>query len=300
MKKSFLALALTAALSLSACDSNDSDDTEQFRLSLSNVDPLTNGFHYEGWLIIDGDAVPAGKFNVTVSGSIVDLNGSVIVNGVFSINADVSAASAYVLTIEPAGDTDTTPASTHYLAGGLTNGTGGITVGHASALGNNFSTAAGRYILATPTNGGDSDENSGIWFLDPTGASPAATLDLPVLPAGWKYEGWSVIGGIPVTTGTFLSVTGADDFDGFSSTLNPAPPFPGEDFLENAPGGVTFPTDLAGTTAVISIEPSPDSDPAPFTLKPLVGGVPGAAMPFTVYDLGNNSAGFPTGQVTMQ
>ncbi len=41
---------------------------------------------------------------------------------------------------------------------------------------------------------------------------------------------------VPVTTGTFTSTTVVDDADPYSSTM-PGPPFPGEDFLINAPIG---------------------------------------------------------------
>ena len=41
----------------------------------------------------------------------------------------------------------------------------------------------------------------------------------------------------------------------------------------------------------------PDDDPAPFTLKPLVGAIPASASPATVYGMDNNSSGFPTGSV---
>ena len=63
------------------------------------------------------------------------------------------------------------------------------------------------------------------------------------LPAGWKYEGWAVINGIPVSTGTFTNISDFDEADPYSSTM-PGPPFPGEDFLINAPAGLTFPTDI--------------------------------------------------------
>lgn len=79
----------------------------------------------------------------------------------------------------------------------------------------------------------------------------------------------------------------------------PGPPFPGEDYLENAPAGLTFPTDLAGGTAVISIEPFPDDSPAPFTFKPLVGSIPQGADDHVNYDLDNNAAGFPTGTASI-
>ena len=57
-----------------------------------------------------------------------------------------------------------------------------------AALGDDFSAAAGSYILAAPSTpavaAADDDYFRGIWFLDPT-AGPAASLMLPTLPAGW-------------------------------------------------------------------------------------------------------------------
>ena len=67
----------------------------------------------------------------------------------------------------------------------------------------------------------------------------------------------------------------------------------------NAPAGLTFPTDLAGATAVISIEPSPDDAAAPFTLKPLVGAIPVDATDHVTYSMGNQAAGFSTGTATI-
>ena len=170
-------------------------------------------------------------------------------------------------------------------------------MGASQALGSDFSSAAGGYILATPTNEAVDDELSGIWFLDPAG--PSASLNLPILPAGWRYEGWAVISGTPVTTGRFTSVAGVDEAAPFSGP-NAGPPFPGEDFLMNAPAGLAFPTSLAGGTAVISIEPEPDDSSGPFTLKPLVGAIPGAAVDHVLYDLGLNLASFPTGTAVIR
>ena len=78
----------------------------------------------------------------------------------------------------------------------------------------------------------------------------------------------------------------------------PGPPFPGEDFLVSAPMGLTFPTDIAGGTGVISIEPDPDNSPNPFTLKPLVGNIPATAIDHTNYNMNANLSSFPTGTVT--
>ncbi|PWN06029.1 hypothetical protein DDZ15_12685 [Rhodohalobacter mucosus] len=258
------------------------------------LETLQNGFHYEGWLILEDGPITTGKFNVNENGSIVDLDGNDIANGTFTITNDISSASAFVLTIEPAGDIDDIPADTHHLAGSISNGSAVLNLEHPASLGSSFSSSSGEYILATPTDGVNENENSGIWFLNPGSGSPMAGLDLPILPEGWRYEGWAVYDGIPITTGTFISTSEADAFAEFSGPEN-GPPFPGEDFLMNAPDGVMFPIDLAGGTAVISIEPFPDDSPAPFALKPLVGMIPENATDRMVYTLNNNSGSFPEG-----
>jgi hypothetical protein len=107
-----------------------------------------------------------------------------------------------------------------------------------------------------------------------------------------------VISGTPVTTGTFDAVDMADEFDGYSASGS-APPFPGEDFLTNAPSGLTFPTDLAGTTAVISIEPRVDNDPGPFQFKPLIGDIPTDATDHIEYPMENKVSTLATGTVSI-
>jgi hypothetical protein len=135
-------------------------------------------------------------------------------------------------------------------------------VGHAAALGNDFTNAAGKFFLATPTNPGTDDQ--GIWWINPSSGSMQAGLGLPTLPAGWVYEGWVVVDGKPTTTGRFTSVTGADsDGAGPTKGAGAAPLFPGQDFINPA-------KKLPGGMAVISIEPEPDNSAAPFLLKPLL------------------------------
>ncbi len=303
MKVGRYALGLMLLLPIAACDDGDDMMTpappETLALSFSGLDPLANGFHYEGWAIVNGAAITTGKFNVDASGALVDLNGAAIANGEFATGTDLTATSAIVITIEPSGDSDAVPAATHVVAGSVSNASAALSVGAPEALGDDFANATGTYILATPTDGANTNENSGIWFLRLASGSPGVGLDLPTLPSGWAYEGWSVIDGTPVTTGRFTAVDAVDDAAPFSGT-EPGPPFPGEDFLTNAPSGLTFPTDLSGTTAVISIEPEPDDSPNPFTLKPLVGMVPAGAMDHVTFDLGNNAAGFPTGSATIR
>ena len=294
----FLAMIAVVVLAIAACGGDDENET--LTLSFTGIEPLANGYHYEGWAIIDGSPVSTGKFNVDGNGGLVDLTGGMIENGGFKTGTDLSNATAIVLTIEPNGDTDTIPTDTHYLAGSVENLSADLSVGHSAALGDSFADASGSYILATPTDEDRTNENSGIWFLvEVEGWPPGNGLRLPTLPAGWEYEGWVVIDGNPVTTGRFTDVEATDLGAPFSGPKE-GPAFPGEDFLMGAPDGLTFPVGLNGGTAVISIEPAPDDSAAPFTLKPLVGAIPDDAVSHTKYELGNKAGGFPTGTAVIK
>ena len=276
------------AFTVSFCSDDDEPTTKDLKLNITGLENLGSDYVYEGWIIVDGSPITTGRFSVNDTGGLSQTN----------FNLDISAleaASTFVLTIEPAVGDDPAPSNVHILAGNFLGNSGQLSIEHGAALANNFSTVNGKYILATPTNGSNTDENSGVWFLDLSSGAPAVGLSLPVLPSGWKYEGWVVTNGTPVTSGKFTSVSTFDEFDGFSSTMA-GPPFPGEDYLINAPSGLTFPLDLAGGKAVISIEPHPDNSPNPFLLKPLVGDIPANALDHTTYDL-NQNLNFPIGTV---
>jgi hypothetical protein len=260
-------------------------------LEFTGLSPLGPHYRYEGWIIVDGAPISTGKFNITPSG--------VMAPSVFNVNKDdLANATTFVLTIEPHPDPIDAPASTHVLAGDFIDEAASLTLSHGAALGTDFSGATGTYILATPTTTTTADELSGIWFLDIESGSPMAGLNLPDLPVGWIYEGWTVIDGVPVTSGKFLEVDDYDLDDQYSSPMNPGPPFPGEDYVINAPTGLTFPTDLSGGTAVISVEPYPDNGDEPFAIKPLVGNIPQNAADHNNYPMALNSGSFPTGTAT--
>lgn len=283
-------LLITVMYTGCSTDSTVTSTTPGLNLNITGLEDLGATAIYEGWIIVNGAPLSTGTFTVDASGNLSKT--------IFDSNyAFVDSATTFVLTIEPVPDPSTAPSETHILAGDFTGNSAPLTVGHGAALGNNFATIVGKYILATPTNGAGNNENSGLWFLQLIGGNPAVGLTLPTLPAGWIYEGWAVINGSPVTTGTFLRVDTVDNFAPYSGTM-PGPPFPGEDFLVNAPSGQTFPTNLAGMVAVISIEPFPDNSASPFTLKPLVKAIPVNAIDHTTYDLDQNLGSFPTGTAT--
>ncbi|NIR35444.1 MAG: hypothetical protein GWN07_21225 [Actinobacteria bacterium] len=136
-----------------------------------------------------------------------------------------------------------------------------------AALGDDFTSATGQFVLTTPSTTASDDDNQGIWWLVPP--TPDTGLSLPTLPAGWAYEGWVVGPSGPVTTGRFTDPAAADsDLAGpTAGTDSDGPAFPGQDFI-------TPPVDLTTEhMAVISVEPEPDNDPAPFQIKPLGGAI---------------------------
>jgi hypothetical protein len=275
IKKMFLAVLTLGMLATSCSNDDDNDASTELVLNLNGLEALGNDFVYEGWLIVNGTPVSTGTFS------------SITFPQTFDVNANqLASASTFVLSIEPAVDSDPAPASTKILAGDFT---GNVAAVNSNGIVGDFSSASGTYILATPTDIDDMNEESGVWFLDNSSGSAVSGLVLPTLTDGWKYEGWAVIGGVPVSTGTFSSVNNFDDnatTSMFKGNSGNGPAFPGEDYIQNAPNGLTFPTDLKGTTIVISVEPVPDNSTNPFTLKPLAHVVPANAAVHTAITMG--------------
>ena len=272
---SALALGMLAT-SCSSDDDNNGPSTTGLTLNLQGLEALGDDFVYEGWIIVGGQPVSTGTFS------------SVDFPQTFQVDANqLAQATTFVLSIEPTVDPDPAPAATKILAGDFSGDNASVS---SNGIVGDFSSSTGKYILATPTDTDDTNEESGVWFLDNSSGSPVTGLSLPTLPEGWKYEGWAVMNGMPISTGTFLDPAMADDnaaTSPFKGGANNGPNYPGEDYLQNAPAGLTFPTDLKGSTIVISVEPYPDNSPMPFTLKPLAHGVPVNAANHTTINMGD-------------
>ncbi len=274
---------------ISVSERSNNLNSNQVRLNFSGLEDLGPNARYEGWVIINGVPVTTGIFSVDANG-----NQSQEVFTVLPHQGRLRDANMFVLTIEPYPDNSPMPSNQHILAGAFNGTSAALSTNHPAALNTNFSTATGTYLLATPTTASTTDELSGIWYINNRSGSPMAGLYLPVLPDGWIYEGWVVIDGQPVSTGTFMGGMMADNSSIFSGPM-PEPPFPGEDFIYNAPSGLMFPALLPGKTAVISVEPYPDNSTAPFSIKPLVGQIPMQAMQHYAYDLNLNMGSLPAG-----
>ncbi|WP_179352424.1 anti-sigma factor [Winogradskyella vidalii] len=290
MKKTMILAVLALGIFANSCsndDDNNSSVNSNLTLNLDGLEALGDDFVYEGWIIVDGSPVSTGTFS------------SVDFPQTFSVNSEeLDMATTFVLSIEPAVDSDPSPAATKILAGDFS---GALASVDSNGIVADFSSATGNYILATPTDTDDTNEESGVWFLDNSSGIAVAGIDLPTLTEGWKYEGWAVFDGTPISTGTFTEATLADDnatTSVFKGDAGNGPDFPGEDFLQNAPAGLTFPTDLRGATIVISVEPSPDNSPTPFTLKPLAHDVPSDAAVHTTISMGVGPTAIISGSVT--
>lgn len=285
----FFALGLIAT----SCNSDDdavTNPNSNLELNLSGLENLGDDYKYEGWIIVDGSPVSTGIFSVNDAGDLSESN--------FSVNAtELASATKFVLSIEPTVDTDPAPSNTKILAGDFSGNSANVN----SNVVADFSTATGTYILATPTDNDMTNEASGVWFLDNSSGSAMTGLNLPMLAAGWKYEGWVVFAGGPVSTGTFTDPAIADDnavTSPYKGTVGDGPGYPGEDYVMGSAAGETFPTDLKGKTLVISVEPDPDNSPSPFTLKPLAHMVPAIAADHTAIAMGNGPVSQLSGTVT--
>lgn len=274
-----LAYLCAAIVFFASCESNNEEvaTTGDLTLDLTGLEELGSNFVYEGWLIVNGSPVSTGTFT------------SVTFPQTFTVGiTDLQTATQFVLSIEPAGETGTaaaTPAATKLLAGDFSGNSASVS---STEIVGDFTSSWGKYILATPTDMDDTNEASGVWFLDNSGATTIAGLGLPKLTDGWKYEGWVVLNGVPVSTGTFLNVDTEDDNAAtsiYKGTTGNGPGFPGEDYVTGSAAGINFPTDLKGATIVVSVEPFPDNSSAPFTLKPLAHLVPLDAINHSVINM---------------
>lgn len=253
-----ISIALFAILAMLFTSCRDDDDDMptvkkgKLELNLEGLEPLGDNAVYEGWVIVDGKPVSTGTFR------------SVQFPQTFTLDQNViDKATKFVLSIEPADDNDPAPSMTKLLIGDFSGNM--ATVSSKPILGEDF---GGKFVLATPTDGSNNNELSGVWF---TG------LELPDLPEGWKYEGWVMMNGKPLTTGTFSDPKKADDnavTSIYKGTVNNGPNLPGEDYIMGSFNGVTFPTDLSGGKVILSIEPYPDNSTNPFTIKPILADIP--------------------------
>lgn len=298
MRRSVLPILLLTFL-LAGCDGGDVVKQKvaqvQVRLEIEGLPRLEGGFFYQAWARIGLTDMGTDSFNKSVNGGYVNGAGQFVQN-VFVFEDDVSDAEQIFITIENKGDSDDTPSGTIVLAGDVVNSVANLSVSHELALGTTFSSASGQYMLFTNAFGGSASDVSGVWFTGGSAAALTPGLQLPVLPDGWIYEGWLESGGATVSTGYFRETNTHDLTRRYSET--DTPPYPGEDFLTDAPAGVTFPINPASGSVKITVEPFPDDGDAPFGITVLSGAVPASPSARTAYPM-TTSFSAPSGKATL-
>ena len=293
--RKFNVILLAACLAvLSSCSGDDTVARSTVTVDISGLERLENGAQYQAWISDGVDLTPLGRFtDVDFPKTFEALTG------------EVDNATQFFLSVEPGNDSSPEISESILLSGNFVGNA--ATVDVTQTFGS-YTSASGQFVLQTPTDNVSTNENSGLYWYIPSTGQPG--LKLPTLPSGWKYEGWVTVpgasGDVNLSTGRFTNVNNADESDPFSLNINPAPDFPGEDFINenvlSAYGVNTLPN-LLNKQVFITIQPIFDNSStgasiAPFVLRPLVGTVTQEAGSGVTNTMQINTASFPVGRVT--
>jgi len=245
---------------------------------------------YALWVFLDNrDILSLGPFNVNADGRPVNPDGRLIER--FTSPENLFSSVSVLITIEPGGTPGDTPGGGVIMQGPFIDGVAQLSVPAPLLIGQ----ANGSYRVFTPTDGPDTNEGSGVWAVS---VDDEPLLELPPLNNVYAYEHYVVINGVPLTMGRFLSDSLPDFANPFSGS-EPAPAFPGEDFLENAPEGVTFPADLSGARLLLTLEPITSDTADPSQLIVLEAILPAGLVGGEIIQLTNRTVEFPTGRAVI-
>lgn len=274
-------------------------------LSVEGLAPLEGGLNYQGWVVkyVNGSywGSALGMFNINESGQMVDPVADTILSGSFSANMYAEEVFGVQVTVELSSEVVSQPSNTYLLGGTIHEGTVSLSLDSWLGMGIDFSPMEGHYILMTPSDDDDGNELSGVWFVDASTGNDAPGLFLPEAPDGWNYEGWVVSGTDTLSTGKFFDPNVSDTTDIYGG-LTGAPLYPGQDYLFNAPEGVSFPIDLTGGSVFITMEPWNEWDVAPgspFFLRLMEAAIPSGVLSGTTYDLNSRFDLLPRGTATV-
>ncbi|MCX7612152.1 MAG: hypothetical protein N2043_11255 [Ignavibacterium sp.] len=249
--KRFYLILVVSLISLWGCEYFENSTTlnsASLELNITGLPQLPDTMAYVAWF--DTDDRPA----VFIKQLSPNAQGNVYFKEEQKL-AFLDSAQIFLVTVErksQIGSANFAPSSRIVLIGRFSRGLSNLSLAENFS---NFQQTSAKYTLYTPTDGNISSVPfGGIWFVDSVDANrTTAGLNLPVLSAGWIYEGWIEVSGNKLSTGRFRNPKAADLFNGFSASAASIP-FPGEDFLNNAPTGFTFPLDLRGKKAFVSLE----------------------------------------------
>ena len=283
------------------CDSggpsNNDPETGVLILTVNDLRPLPGDYHLEAWITTSElTTASIGKFTIGSAGKLLNLSGEEIMAGRFEVPFAVDSVRIAYITIEPPGDADTSPSNTRLMGGLFVENTAELRITDVEGIEDELILARGNYIVETPTNGSESSEQSGIWFVNLTAGPPARGLQIKTPIPGWKYQAWTDADGIALNMGIITNHSQSDDSNIYSGP-QPGYNFPGEDFLVNAPDDLIFPLHVGGARVTVSLEPDPDPDPGRSQFILLENTVPESVESNTTYGLINRTSEWPTATI---
>ena len=217
------------------------------------------------------------QFRTNASGSATLLNGTPLdlQSSIFRFsNAEVGSFRQFLVTIE--NEQVTAPTGSTLLQAPYA---GRVDTRLETPFNTTYSSLQnGTFMLVAPTDLTGLNQRSGLWFVQRTdqrsdiplsiNLDPGVVLSLP--PRGWIYNGWvrnSAGGDLWLETGRFKAINQPDNRSVHYDPSISAYPYPGEDFLRNAPQGLFFPLNLPSTgerEVVLSLEPENIDTERPF------------------------------------
>ncbi len=298
MKSKLLATFALVIIVLTGCDyfeNGDTLDISTVEVNLQGLPALPDSMTYVGWFNREKNGV---NYYVKVFVQNANANGSISYKSEEPFK-NLQEAQAFMLTTEKvsvAQDSALNPSSRIMLMGRYSEASAVLNI---SAIAATFSNSKAVFTLDTPTDGPSTNETNGVWFVDSVSTTPVAGLDLPALYGGWIYEGWVQVNGQYLSTGRFTDPKKADLFNEYKGNLA-GYNFPGEDFLQNAPTGFTFPLNLANAKVIVSIEykDGRTHGTTPF-LKVYEATLPGTPQSRVSYSLQSVNPVLPTGNTFM-
>ena len=279
--------------------------SSKLKLSLKNFSPIA-GANYELWQITPNQEISLGKFNLNAEGQLIDAYGQTILGAFFDLSTSSEETKSFKITIEPQLDDSLEASPIEMVSGKKAKPLEKTSAKLEFIL--DFSQISGNYFLISPTDGNtNSNENAGIWFFQEVNKMPIPSLNLPILPEGWKYESWIVYENETFSLGKFTDPGVNDEANKFSGPKS-APAFPGEDFLRKSEPNFTqklpFKLNNGSTQIFLTLEPDQQgTDPTgdrPFFLQFLNATINKDAPVHTVLPLTLDLGKIPSAKIQIQ
>ena len=230
----------------------DSSNNSAISVSLTNLPALNDSLIYKVWIYFADITSPTPlclyTFKQTTDNAAVQFS--------YKTNASVIAAAKYiVVTIESASNilNDTLPSVSKILAGSFQVNAALLSTGHPFSISLNLTKMGGVFRLLTP--GVANNDTSGIWFVDIDSTNsyiPGLNISGQTDTSGWKYVILVTQNSKVFSLGSFIDPLKAGDDSTYSVTLPIR--FPGQNLIQNAPAGLTFPISLAGADVSIYVK----------------------------------------------